>query len=167
MTPEPATYPGYRFPAEVIGHAVWLYHVFGLSLRDVELILAERGVCVTHESIRQWCLKFGADFARKLRRRRPRPGDTWHLDEVFLRINGELHYLWRAVDQHGVVLDILVQDRRNTTAAKRFFKRLCVFHASWAPVPRDRGQQFHASWAGWRADAVMGSGAGFGVKGPG
>jgi putative transposase len=124
MTPEPATYPGYRFPAEVIGHAVWLYHVFGLSLRDVELILAERGIGVTHESIRRWCLRFGAEFARKLRRRRPKPGDTWHLDEVFLKINGKLHYLWRAVDQHGVVLDILVQDRRNATAAKRFFKRL-------------------------------------------
>jgi putative transposase len=124
MTSEPATYPGYRFPAEIISHAVWLYHVFGLSFREVELILAERGVIVSHESIRQWCLKFGADFARKLRRRRPKPGDTWHLDEVFLRINGELHYLWRAVDQHGVVLDILVQDRRNATAAKRFFKRL-------------------------------------------
>src|SRR5829696_1295192 len=77
-----------------------------------------------NESIRQWCLKFGADFARKLRQRRPQPGDTWHLDEEFLKINGELHYLWRAVDQHGVVLDILVQDRRNAAAAKRFFKRL-------------------------------------------
>lgn len=76
------------------------------------------------ESIRQWCLKFGADFARKLRRRRPKPGDTWHLDEVFLKINGELQHLWRAVDQHGVVLDILVQDRGNASAAKRFFKRL-------------------------------------------
>jgi putative transposase len=124
MTPEAATYPGHRFPAEVIHHAVWLYHVFSLSLRDVELILAERGVTVTHESIRRWSLKFGPDFARRLRRRRPRPGDTWHLDEVFLRINGERHYLWRAVDQHGVVLDILVQGRRNATAAKRFFKRL-------------------------------------------
>jgi len=124
MTSEPATYPGYRFPAEIISHAVWLYHVFSLSFRDVELILAERGVIVSHESIRQWCLKFGADFARKLRRRRPKPGDTWHLDEVFLKINGELHYLWRAVDQHGVVLDILVQGRRNATAARRFFKRL-------------------------------------------
>ncbi|MBK1662583.1 IS6 family transposase, partial [Paracraurococcus ruber] len=101
-----------------------LYHVFSLSLRDVELILAERGITVTHESIRQWCLRFGADFAAKLRRRRPKPGDTWHLDEVFLRINGVLHYLWRAVDQHGVVLDILVQGRRNASAAKRFFKRL-------------------------------------------
>src|SRR5215203_4147049 len=124
MTTEPATYPGYRFPAEVIRHAVWLYHVFSLSLRDVELILAERGITVAHESIRQWCLRLGADFARKLRRRRPRPGDTRHLDEVYLRINGVLHYLWRAVDQYGAVLDILVQDRRNATAAKRFFKRL-------------------------------------------
>ena len=124
MSPDPATYPGYRFPAEIIGHALWLYHVFSLSLRDVELILAERGIGVTHESVRQWGLKFGADFARRLRRRRPRPGDTWHMDEVFIRIRGQLHYLWRAVDQHGVVLDILVQERRNATAAKRFFKRL-------------------------------------------
>jgi putative transposase len=108
MTPALASYPGYRFPAEIISHAIWLYHVFSLSLRDVELILAERGITVTHESIRQWGLRFGADFARKRRRRRPKPGDTWHLDEVFLRINDVLHYLWRAVDQHGVVLDILV-----------------------------------------------------------
>jgi putative transposase len=124
MSPDLATHPDYRFPAEIISHAVWLYHFFSLSLRDVELILAERGITVTHESIRQWCLRFGADFARKLRRRRRRPGDTCHLDEVSLPINGELHYLWRAVDQHGVVLDILVQGRRNATAAKRFFKRL-------------------------------------------
>ena len=124
MSTEPATYPGYRFPAEVIHYTVWLYHVFSLSLRDIELILAERGVVVSYESIRRWCLRFGTEFARKLRRRRPRPGDIWHLDEVFLRINGELHYLWRAVDQHGVVLDILVQSRRNASAAKRFFKRL-------------------------------------------
>src|SRR3712207_4425019 len=109
MPPGPATYPGYRFPAEVIRHAVWLYHLFGLSLRDAELILAERGVVVMYESIRRWCLRFGADFARRLRTRRPRPGDTWHMDEVFLRINGVQHHLWRAVDQHGVVLDILVQ----------------------------------------------------------
>ena len=124
MTVEPAFYPRHRFPAEIISHAVWLYHVFSLSLRDVELILAERGIVVTHESIRHWCLKFGCDFARRLRRRRPQPGDTWHLDEVFIRIQGVLHYLWRAVDQHGVVLDILVQERRNGAAAKRFFKHL-------------------------------------------
>jgi putative transposase len=86
--------------------------VFSLSLRDVELILAERGVLVTHESIRRWGLKFGAEFAGRLQRRRPRPGDTWHLEEVFIRTRGVQHYLWRAVDQHGVVLDILVQERR-------------------------------------------------------
>ena len=125
MTAELATtYHRHRFPSDIIGHAVWLYHVFSLSLRDVELILAERGVIVTHESIRGWCRKFGAEFARRLRRRRPRPGDIWDLDEVFIRINGALHYLWRAVDQHGVVSDILVQDRRDATAARRFFKRL-------------------------------------------
>jgi putative transposase len=124
MTIEPTYYPRHRFPAEVISHAVWLYHVFSLILRDVELILAERGIVVTHESIRHWCRKFGAEFARRVRRRRPQPGDTWHLDEVFIRIQGVLHYLWRAVDQHGVVLDILVQERRNGAAAKRFFKRL-------------------------------------------
>jgi putative transposase len=105
---------------------VWLYHTSGLSFRDAELILAERGVTVTYETVRQWCLTFGADFARRLRRRRPKPGDTRHLDEVFLRINGKLHYLWRAVDQHGVVPDILVQERRNAAAAKRLFKRLLV-----------------------------------------
>ncbi len=118
MTAEPTTYPGHRFPAEIIHHAVWLYHVFSLSLRDVELILAERGITVAHENIRRWCLKFGGEVASRFRRRRPMPGDTWHLDEVFLRIGGTLNYLWRAVDQHGVVLDILVQDRRDATAAK-------------------------------------------------
>lgn len=114
----------HRFPAELISHAIWLYHVFSLSFRDVELILAERGVIVSYESIRRWCLKFGASFANNLCRRRPRPGDKWHLDEVFIRIQGELHYLWRAVDQDGIVLDILVQGRRDAGAAKRFFKRL-------------------------------------------
>src|SRR5271163_3001323 len=124
MKTPPDPHYRHRFPAEIISHAVWLYHVFSLSLRDVELLLAERGVVVSYESVRRWCLKFGPSFADKMRRRRPRPGDTWHLDEVFLRINGEQHYLWRAVDQHGVVLDILVQDRRNAAAAKRFFRRL-------------------------------------------
>ncbi len=92
MTPEPTSYPRHQFPAEIISQGVWLYHVFSLSLRDVELILAERGIVVTHESIRHWCFKFGADFARMLHRRRPQPVDTWHLDEVFIRIPGVLHY---------------------------------------------------------------------------
>ena len=124
MKKPPTPYYRHRFAAELISHAVWLYHVFSLSFRDVELLLAERGVVVSYESIRRWCLKFGADFAKGLRRRRPRPGDKWHLDEVFVRIRGELHSLWRAVDQDGIVLDILVQSRRNAGAAKRFFKRL-------------------------------------------
>jgi putative transposase len=124
MRKPPDPHYRHRFPAELISHAVWLYHVFSLSFRDVELLLAERGVIVSYESVRQWCLKFGANFADNLRRRRPRPGDKWYLDEVFIRIQGVLHYLWRAVDQDGVVLDILVQSRRDTGAAKRFFKRL-------------------------------------------
>jgi putative transposase len=93
-------------------------------LRDVELILAERGIVVSYETVRRWSKQFGASFAARLRRRRPRPGDKRHLDEVFVRIQGVQHYLWHAVDQDGVVLDILVQPRRDANAAKRFFKRL-------------------------------------------
>jgi putative transposase len=121
-TPDP--YRGFRFPAEIVSHAVWLYHCFGLSLREVETILAERGIIVSHESVRAWSLRFGRAFADALKKRRPRPGDKWHLDEVFIRIRGKLHYLWRAVDQHGTVLDVLVQGRRSAKAAKRFFKKL-------------------------------------------
>ena len=117
-------YAGYRFPAEIIAHAVWLYFRFTLSYRDVEELLAERGVLVTYETIRRWSRKFGQAYAKTLRRRRPRPGDKWHLDEVVLAINGEQYYLWRAVDQDGTVLDILVQRRRNKAAAKKFFRRL-------------------------------------------
>ena len=126
MKPPPDPHYRHRFPAEIISHAVWLYHVFSLSLRDVELLLAERGIVVSYESIRQWCKKFGQTFAGRLRRRRPRPGDKWHVDEVFIRIGGVQHYLWRAVDQEGVVLDILVQRRRDGNAAKRFFRRLTI-----------------------------------------
>jgi putative transposase len=118
------SYRGYRFPAEIISHAVWLYFRFSLSYRDVEELLAERGVVVTYETVRQWCRKFGQTYANDLRRRRARPGDKWHLDEVFLMINRKRHYLWRAVDQEGNVLDILVQSRRNKAAAKRFFRKL-------------------------------------------
>ncbi len=117
-------YKRHRFPPEIIGHAVWLYFRFALSYRDVEELLAERGVIITYESVRQWCRKFGQSYANALRRRRPRPGDKWHLDEVFSTINGQTHYLWRAVDQDGTVLDILVQRRRNKVAAKRFFRKL-------------------------------------------
>ncbi len=117
-------YHRHRFPPEIISHAVSLYHRFGLSLRDVEDLLAERGITVSYEAIRLWCGKFGPDYAQKLRRRRGRLGDTWYLDEVFVTIRGERHYLWRAVDQHGDVIDILVQRRRNANAAKRFCRKL-------------------------------------------
>ena len=117
-------YKGYRFPAEIISHAVWLYFRFSLSFRDVEELLAQRGIVVTYETVRQWCLTFGQSYANELRRRRPRCGDKWHLYEVFLTIRGERHYLWQAVDQDGNVLDILVQSRRNKKAAKRFFHKL-------------------------------------------
>ncbi len=124
MTSEPPRYRGYRFPPEIISHAVWLYHRFGLSFRDVEDLLAERGVTVTYEAIRQWCRTFGLDYARGLRRRRGRMGNTWYLDEVFVKIPGRLQYLWRAVDEDGDVIDILVQSRRNRRAAIRFFRKL-------------------------------------------
>ena len=101
MITSPSPYHGFRFPAEIIEHAVWLYHCFSLSLRDVETILAARGVVVSYETIRDWGLRFGRLFANVLKRRRPRPGDKWFLDEVFLRIGGKQHYLWRAVDQDG------------------------------------------------------------------
>jgi putative transposase len=98
--------------------------VFSLSLRDVELILAARGVVVSYESIGVWSLRYGRMFANTLKRRRPQPGDKWHMDEVFIRIRGKLHYLWRAIDQDGNALDILVQSRRSAKAAKRFFRKL-------------------------------------------
>jgi putative transposase len=118
------SYKGFRYPVEIIACCVWLYHRFPLSFREVEELVLARGVIVSHETIRQWCAKFGPDYARALRRRRPRPGDKWHLDEVFIKINGEQKYLWRAVDQDGNVLDILVQSRRDKAAARRFFRRL-------------------------------------------
>jgi putative transposase len=117
-------YKGHRFPVEIISHCVWLYHRFPLSLRDVQEMMAERGVIVSYETIHQWCRKFGQGFANGLRRRRARPGDKWHLDEVFIKINGKTHYLWRAVDQQGSVLDILVTSRRDAKAATRFFRKL-------------------------------------------
>ena len=120
----PSLYKGHRFPVEIISHCVWVYHRFPLSLRDVEQMMAQRGVRVSYDTIHQWCRKFGQTYADGLRRRRPRPGDKWHLDEVFIKVNGARQYLWRAVDQDGKVLDILVQSRRNAKAAKRFLAKL-------------------------------------------
>ncbi len=118
------TYRGYRFPPEIISHCVWLYFRFSLSFRDIEELMAERGIILTYETIRQWCLKFGQTYANELRHRRPRCGDKWYMDEVVLTIRGKKHYLWRAMDQDGNVLDILVQSRRNKQAANRFFRKL-------------------------------------------
>jgi putative transposase len=124
---DPTRHPRYarhRFPAEVISHAVWLYFRFPLSLRTVEEMLATRGILVSHETVRLWALKFGQSFAKQIRRRLPSSGDKWHLDEVVISIAGKKHWLWRTVDQHGVVLDILVQSRRNAKAAKCLLRKL-------------------------------------------
>ena len=120
----PPSYKGHRYPVEIISHCVRLYHRFPLSFREVEELMLERGVLVSHETIRRWCVKFGQGYANDLRRRRPRPGDKWHLDEVFIKIGGEQKYLWRAVDADGNVLDILIQNRRDEAAARRFFRTL-------------------------------------------
>jgi putative transposase len=119
-----ASYKGHRYPVEVVNQCVWLYFRLPLSFREVEELMLVRGVVVSYETVRRWCDKFGQAYANQLRRRRPHPGDKWHLDEVFVKINGITHYLWRAVDQHGNVLDVLVQSRRNAKAAKRFFRKL-------------------------------------------
>jgi putative transposase len=131
-----ASYEGHRYPMEIINHCVWLYFRFPLSFREVEELMLTRGVEVSYETIRRWGAKFGQAYANQLRRRRPRPGDKWHLDEVFVTINGKRCYLWRAVDQHGNVLDVLVQSRRNAKAARRFFRKLLkgLRHVPRVPV---------------------------------
>jgi putative transposase len=123
-TPVCPSYAGHCFPAEVISHAVWLYFRFPLSLRMVEEMLAMRGIIVSHETVRQWARKFGQDFANRIRRRLPMAGDKWHLDEVAVKIASKKYWLWRAVDQDGTVLDILVQSRRDKRAAKRLLRKL-------------------------------------------
>ncbi len=124
MSSASPSYKGRRHPAKVISHRVRLYFRFPLSFREVEGLMLQRGILVPHETVRRWCMKSGQAYANGLRRRRPRPGDKWHLDEVFPKINGERKYLWRAVDTDGNVLDTLVQNRRDKTAARRFFRTL-------------------------------------------
>ena len=121
-------YKRHRFPPEIIQYAVWLYHRFNLSHRDIEDLLAERGITVTYESIRLWCIKFGMKYVRRLKKRHQGYGDTFYIDEVFVKIDGKQHYLWRAVDQDGEVVDVFLQRRRDGKAAKRFFKRLLKAH---------------------------------------
>lgn len=119
VTAASSLYKGHRYPGEMIAHCVWLYHRFPLSFREVEELMRRPGVVVSDETIRAWCARFGPGYANPLYRRRPRPGDKWHLDEVFVKINGAPRYRWRAVDQHGHVLDVLVQSRRNALPPRR------------------------------------------------
>jgi putative transposase len=122
------TYKRYRFPPDIISYAVWLYHRFNLSHRDIEDLLAERGVTLSREAIRLWCIKFGAIYTGRLKRKLRGYGDTFYIAEVFVKINGKQHYLWRAVDPDGEVVDVYLQARRDGAAAKRFFKRLLRSH---------------------------------------
>ena len=124
------TYKRHRFPPDIISYAVWLYYRFNLSHRDIEDLLAERGIIVTREAIRLWCIKFGTLYARRLKRKHSGYGDTFYIDEVFVKINGKQHYLWRAVDQDGEVVDVYLQVKRDGAAAKRFFRRLLRSHGS-------------------------------------
>lgn len=117
-------YKRHRFPPDILSYGVWLYHRFNLSHRDIEDLLAERGITVSREAIRLWCIKFGAIYTRRLKRKHRGYGDTFYIDEVFVKINGIQHYLWRAVDQDGEVVDVFLQARRDGATAKRFFKRL-------------------------------------------
>jgi putative transposase len=124
------TYKRHRFPPDIISYAVWLYYRFNLSHRDIEDLLAQRGITVSREAIRLWCIKFGAIYTRRLKRKHRGYGDTFYIDEVFVKINGKQHYLWRAVDQDGEVVDVYLQERRDGAAAKRFLKRLLRSHSS-------------------------------------
>ena len=122
------TYKRHRFPPDIISYAVWLYYRFNLSHRDIEDLLAERGITVSREAIRLWCIKFGSIYTRRLKRKHRGYGDTFYIDEVFVKINGKQHYLWRAVDQDGEVVDVFLQTKRDGAAAKRFFRRLVRSH---------------------------------------
>ena len=124
------TYKRHRFPPDIISYAVWIYNRFNLSHRDIEDLLAERGITVSREAIRLWCIKFGAIYSRRLKQIHRGFGDTFFIDEVFVKINGKQHYLWRAVDQDGDVVDVYLQAKRDGAAAKRFFRRLLRSHGT-------------------------------------
>ncbi len=147
----------HRFPPDIIRHAVWLYARFTLSYRDVEDLLAERGLDISYESVRRWFLKFGAPIARNLRHRRPTPSDYWHLDEMVIVIRGRRHWLWRAVDNEGEVLDFLVQSKRNARAALKLMRKL-LKKQGWAPtrVVTDKLRSYHVAFRtlGLRAEHI-------------
>ena len=150
-TARSSLYRRHRFPPEVISHAVWLYFRFPLSLRMVEDLLAARGIIVSHETVRCWAEKFGRIYANKIRRRAPQFGDKWHLDEVVISINGKRHWLWRAVDADGFVLDALVQSRRDRRAAEKLMRKL-IRKQSRAPrvMITDKLGSYGAARAGMR-----------------
>src|SRR4051794_25726278 len=150
-SPAQGPHPRFCLPPEINSHAVWLYFRFPLSLRMVEEMLAARGIDVSHETVRQWARKFGQAFANQIRRRLPCPGDKWHLDEVCLMIAGKKHWLWRAVDQDGVVLDVLVQSRRDKRAAKRLLRKLLKRQTR---VPRVLITDKLASYGAAKADVI-------------
>jgi len=121
-------YKRHRFPSEIISYTVWLYYRFNLSHRDIEDLLAERGIVASYESIRRWCIKFGLKYVKRLKRKHQGYGDTFYIDEVFVKIDGKQHYLWRAADQDGEVVDVFLQSRRDGNAAKQLFRRLLKTH---------------------------------------
>ena len=155
-------YAGYRFPPEIIQQAIWLYLRFTLSFRDVEDLLAERGIVVSYETVRRWVNHFGPMIAADLRKRRPKPHSVWHLDEVYLKIGGRMVYLWRAVDAEGEVLDVLVQSRRNTHAALKLMRKLLKKYAfaperlvtddlrSYGSAARDLGLESRRERGRWK-----------------
>ena len=156
------SYAGYRFPPAVIRQSIWLYLRFTLSFRDVEDLLAERGIAVSYESVRRWVNHFGPLVAANLRRRRPKPHTTWHLDEVYLKIDGRMVYLWRAVDAEGEVLDVLVQSKRNKYAALKLMRKLMKKYCfvpdrmitddlrSYGAAARDLGIEKRHERGGWK-----------------
>jgi putative transposase len=136
---------GYRFPKLIISYAVYLYHRFLLSYRDVQELLFERGIDVSHETVRVWCAKFGPDMAEALRHRKSRRGRSWHLDEMRVVVGGVVHWLWRAVNEHGEVLDVLLQEHRDTGAARRFFRRLVDDHEPPERIVTDGLRSYRAA----------------------
>ena len=143
------TFKRHRFPPEIIRHAVWLYARFTLSYRDIEDLLAERGLDISYETVRRWFHKFGAPIARNLRRTRPTPSDYWHLDEMAIVIRGKRHWLWRAVDNEGEILDFLVQPKRNARAALKLMRKL-LKKQGWAPtrIVTDKLRSYHVAFRG-------------------
>ena len=147
-------YKRQRFPPDIISDAVWLYHRFNLSHRDIEELLAERRISVSHESMRLWCIKFGPVFARRLRRKHRGFGDTFYVDEGFVKIRGKQHYLWRAVDQDGDGVDVVLQDRRDGRAAKRFFRRLIRRHGGEPrKIVTDQLGSYRVAHRAWAPDS--------------